>query len=939
MANNEVTTKFKVDISNLKKGIQEANRQIRLASAEFKAASSGMENWQKSTDGLEAKIESLEKTLKAQKSILSSYEKQLELIVKEEGANSKGADEMRIKIANQKATINQTEKSLKGFKDQLSEVKKSQDESTKAAEKQTSAYDKLQKEIQDQEKELEELKKDYANAVIEQGKTSDSAKELGSKIDQLSKDLGENRDKLKEAEYQTEELDDAMDKTTNGGLSAFTVALGNLAADAITKAIDKMKEFITTTVELGISFDTAMSKVGAISGATTEDMEKLRAKAKEMGASTKFTATEAAEAFQYMAMAGWKTDDMLSGIDGILNLAAASGADLGQTSDIVTDALTAFGYTAQDAGHFADVLAAAASNANTNVEMMGASFKYAAPVAGAMGYSAEDVAVALGLMANQSIKADMAGTTLRSIMQRMADASGETKEAMDRLGLSLYDDNGRMYSLMEIMQKLRSSMGSINMPMDEFTRQCESLDAQLEDGTLTQSAYDKQLEELTKRAFGAAGAEKARAASMLGGARAMSGLLAIANTSEEDFSKLTDAIYGSEGAAQNMADTMLDNLGGDVTKLKSKLEGTKLELYEKFEPALRSGTKVLGAFIDGLQWLIDHSSEVAAAIDGIATSLITFFIIVKRQALLAGLIKLITSLKTALTVLFGVIAANPVGALIAILAGLVTALITLWNTSEDFRNFWIGVWEDIKRAVERQGKLIKDFWSGVGDALIGGVKRQYELITGYWSNIGKGIKEKAQDAYDGITGIFEAIPDWFESKFSAAWKAVKDVFSEGGEIFLGIKEGIETTFTTIVNGLIKGINKIITQPFKAINKTLNKIRSVGIGKVHPFKGLWDADPISIPEIPYLEKGGILKKGQIGLLEGNGAEAVVPLDKNRKWVASVVREMDRASGGTTIGKTVTNNYNFNQTITSPKALSRLDIYRQTKNQLNFAKGVG
>jgi phage-related protein len=482
-------------------------------------------------------------------------------------------------------------------------------------------------------------------------------------------------------------------------------------------------------------------------------------------------------------------------------------------------------------------------------------------------------------------------------------------------------------------------MGSISMPMDEFTKQCENLDAQLEDGTLTQSAYDKRLEELTKQAFGAAGAEKARAASMLGGARAMSGLLAIANTSEEDFNKLTDAIYGSEGAAQSMADAMLDNLGGDVTKLKSKLEGTKLELYEKFEPALRSGTKVLGNFIDGLQWLIDHSSDVTAAIGGITTSLITFFIIVKRQALLAGLIKLITSLKTALTVLFGVIAANPVGALIAVLAGLVTALITLWNTSEDFRNFWIGVWGDIKLAVERQGKLIKDFWSGVGDALIGGAKRQYELITGYWSSIGKGIREKAQDAYDGITGIFETIPDWFESKFSTAWKAVRDVFSEGGEIFLGIKEGIETTFTTIVNGLIKGINKIITQPFKAINKTLNKIRSVGIGKVHPFKGLWDVDPISIPEIPYLEKGGILKKGQVGLLEGNGAEAVVPLDKNRKWVASVVREMDRASVGTTIGKTVTNNYNFNQTITSPKALSRLDIYRQTKNQLNFAKGVG
>lgn len=971
---NETTTKFKVDISELRKGIQEANRQIKLANAEFKAASSGMDNWQNSTDGLQAKITSLGTKLTAQKTILASYEKQLELIVKEEGENSKGADEMRIKIANQRAEINNTEKELKKYQTRLTEVESEQKKETEAIEKQKTAYEKLQDEIEDQEKELEKLKEEYVNVALEQGKNSDSAKELGSKIDQLSTDLKENKDKLKDVEGATDDLDRTFEETTKGGLDAFAVAVGNLAANVISAAIDKMKEFIESTIVLGANFDTSMSKVEAVSGATAEEMQQLRDKAKEMGATTKFTATEASEAFNYMAMAGWKTEDMMEGIEGIMSLAAASGADLATTSDIVTDALTAFGYSAKDAGRFADVMAAAASNANTNVEMMGASFKYVAPVAGAMGYSIEDVAVALGLMANSGIKADTAGSSLRNLLQRMAKPTDEVATAMDILGVSLADDEGNMYSLMDVMNQMRDGFGSIKMSAEDFTRQCEELDSQLEDGSITQKEYDKQLEELTNRAFGAEGAEKARAAAMLGGARAMAGLLAISNATAEDFDKLTGAINDSEGAAKDMADTMLDNLGGDMTLLESKLDSVKLELYERFQPALRKGVKALDKLLDGFKWLMKNGPKVAAVISGITTAIGAFLIVTKKAAIISAFTKAVTGAKAAIVALNLAIEANPVGILIAILAGLVAAFITLWNTSEEFRQFWIDMWDAVKESFHNAGEalkkgwqkltgfideqidLITGFWSDFGDAvkqdakdavdsvknafgkIPGWFSEQIDKITSYWSGWKDDIKKNAGDAWDGVRETFEKVPEWFEDKFSSAWKNVKDVFSAGGEVFDGIKEGITSTFTTIVNGLIKGINEVVSVPFNAINDALNSIRNVGVAGVHPFKGLWDKNPIYVPQIPYLERGGILKKGQIGLLEGSGAEAVVPLDKNKRWISALVREMNRMDGGVAVGKAVTNNYTFNQTNNSPKALSRLDIYRQTRNQLNFAKGV-
>lgn len=336
----------------------------------------------------------------------------------------------------------------------------------------------------------------------------------------------------------------------SGAIKATTAVLG--AAATAVAGIG------TAAIKVGSDFEAGMSKVQAISGASGTEMEQLSEKAKEMGAKTKFSATESAEAFQYMAMAGWKTADMLDGIEGIMNLAAASGEDLATTSDIVTDALTAFGLSASDATHFSDVLAQASSNSNTNVGMMGETFKYVAPVAGALGFSIEDCATAIGLMANSGIKASQAGTALRSILSRMANPTDAVSAAMDKMGLSLTNSDGSMKSLKEVMSDLRTGFAGLTE------------------------------------------AEKTQMAATIGGQEAMSGLLAIVNASDEDYQKLEDAIYNADGAAEKMANTMNDNLPGAITLCKSAMESVGISLYEEVQEPMKDTVKAVTGMLEDM---------------------------------------------------------------------------------------------------------------------------------------------------------------------------------------------------------------------------------------------------------------------------------------------------------------------------------------------------
>lgn len=324
------------------------------------------------------------------------------------------------------------------------------------------------------------------------------------------------------------------------GLAAKATVAGLAAAGAGIAAVGAY------SVNVGKEFESQMSTVAAISGATGSDFEALEQKAKQMGATTSFSATEAGQAMEYMAMAGWKTQDMVDGIEGIMNLAAASGEELALTSDIVTDALTAFGLSAKDSGHFADVLAAASSNANTNVAMLGESFQYAAPVAGSLGISAEDTSIALGLMANAGIKASSAGTALRTGLTNLAKPTKQMQTYMDRYNISMVENADGSINLRDTMVDLRSKMSGLS----------ES--------------------------------EQAAAAAAIFGKNSMAGWLAIVNSSEQDFEKLTAAIDNANGSAAEMAAIKLDNLEGDITLLKSAAEAFGISVYEHMQNPLRN---------------------------------------------------------------------------------------------------------------------------------------------------------------------------------------------------------------------------------------------------------------------------------------------------------------------------------------------------------------
>ena len=332
-------------------------------------------------------------------------------------------------------------------------------------------------------------------------------------------------------------------------------------------AVDKIKDFGKACISAGMDFDSQMSTVAAISGATGEEFEILRAKAQEMGATTAFSATESAQAMEYMAMAGWKTTDITNGLAGVMNLAAASGEDLATTSDIVTDAMTAFGMSADQSTYFADVLAQTATNANTNVGMMGETFKYVAPLAGAMGYNIEDMSAAIGLMANAGIKGSQSGTSLRNIITNLASPTDKVAGAMDDLGISLTDSDGKTKSFGETLSDLRISFADL----DEV--------------------------------------QKTQYASAIAGKEGMSGLLALINSSDEDFDKLTDSIKNCTGASEKMAEIRLDNLEGDVTLFKSALEGAQIAISDKLTPVLRNLVK------KATDWLPTVQDKLLSAID------------------------------------------------------------------------------------------------------------------------------------------------------------------------------------------------------------------------------------------------------------------------------------------------------------------------------------
>lgn len=477
----------------------------------------------------------------------------------------------------------------------------------------------------------------------------------------------------------------------------------------------------STAVKIASDFDSAMSQVSAVSGATGDELTALRDKAREMGAKTKFSASEAADAMNYMAMAGWKTEEMLSGIEGIMNLAAASGEDLATTSDIVTDALTAFGLTAADSTHFADVLAAASSNANTNVSMMGETFKYVAPIAGALGYSAEDTAEAIGLMANAGIKSSQAGTSLRAIMTKL---SGEIKIAGENIG--------------------------------EVTIQTSNADGSMRD-------FSDILADCRTAFAGLSESEAAASAETLVGKNAMSGFLALMNAAPEDIEKLSTAIDSCDGASERMANTMQDNLSGQTTILMSQLQELAISFGDLLMPIIRDVVTAIQSFVDKLNSMDEGSRKTILTIAGIVAAI---------GPLLLVLGKIIGSVGTIMRVVssvVGFIIANLIALIIAAVVGLVALIVAygdeikgwLQNFDDWLQGIFAKDWTEVFGPV--LGEVLnaffanlKNIWDSIKQIFDGIIDFIRGVFTGDWERAWNGVKEIFGGIFDGLKALATA---------------------------------------------------------------------------------------------------------------------------------------------------------------------------------------
>jgi TP901 family phage tail tape measure protein len=652
-------------------------------------------------------------------------------------------------------------------------------------------------------------KLDSLKVAQEQAKQQLESGELGQdKYDALQREIVETEEELRHLQQEA--------ATTNTALSKIDVAGQKMEAvgNSIAGAGKKMMGVTTVIGGVGVAavktaadFDSAMSQVAAVSGAMGKDFDALRNKAREMGAKTKFSATEAAEAMNYMAMAGWKTEDMLSGIEGIMNLAAASGEDLATTSDIVTDALTAFGLSAKDSGHFADILAAASSNANTNVSMMGETFKYCAPIAGALGFSAEDTAEAIGLMANAGIKSSQAGTALRTIMNNLAGDVKISGKAIGDVTIATTNADGSMRDLSDILADCRSAFGS-----------------------LTES-------------------EKAQAAESLVGKNAMSGFLALMNAGEGDIEKLSSAIENCDGSAEKMAMTMQDNLTGQITILKSQLQELAISFGDILMPAIRSIVSKLQGFVDKLNGMDEGTKRTVVTIALLVASIGPLLIIIgtaisKIGVAMQGFVKLangISKLKVAVQGGAGVLGklgaalggiSAPVLAVVAVIAVLVAAFVHLWKTNEGFRDAIIGTWTRIKDTISGFCQGIVDRLNALGfqfTNIVDVLKTVWDGFCQVLAPIFEGVFNNIANILSTVTGVITGILDIFIGIFtgnwSQAWNGIKEIFSS-------IWNGISSFFTNILN-VIKGVADVVLGWFgTSWNEVWTNIKTF-------FEGIWN----------------------------------------------------------------------------------------------------
>ena len=705
----------------------------------------------------------------------------------------------------------------------------------------------LRSTISKQEGTLQQLKQRYVDVATEQGETSDEARELARQIQDLSSELHENKTKLSDAEYAADKLDNSLEevessaKKADDGFTMFKATLANLAADAIMRAVDGIKNLVGNVIELGQNFTSTMSEVSAISGATGEDFEKLEACAREYGATTVFSASNAAEALKYMSLAGWDADQSTSALGGVLNLAAASGMELGAASDMVTDYLSAFAMEAGDAAYFADLLSYAQSHSNTTAEALGEAYKNCAANLNAAGQDVETVTSLLEGMANQGYKGSEAGTAMAAIMRDITNGMKDGAIKIGETSVAVMDAQGNFRDLTDILTEVEAATN------------------------------------------GMGDAERAVALSSTFTADSTKGLNLILNEGMDNIAGYEEELRGASGSAEEMANIMNDNLSGDVAAMNSAFEELGLKIYDALESKLRAGVQfITNGVIPAIEWLGGHIPEVTIAVSGLGAVIaaMNWGTISSKIAMVKGaLIKLAAALG-------GV--SLPAIAIIAVITAVALAFTNLWKNNEEFRNKITAIWDGIKAKFDEFGQgivdrlnalgfefediteVMKAVWDGFCEVLapiFEGVFQQISnilnealdiltglfdifagIFTGDWDMVWQGVQEVFGAVWDFVVATFEnwistftsladTVLGWFGTDWETVWTNIKTFFSDTwnaiSSFFSGILTGIKTFFTDTWNTIVSFFSGILSGIYSSVTGTMTEIHDT-------FTNIWDS---------------------------------------------------------------------------------------------------
>lgn len=705
----------------------------------------------------------------------------------------------------------------------------------------------LRSTISKQEDTLQQLKQRYVDVATEQGETSDEARELARQIQDLSSELHENKTKLSDAEYAADKLDNSLEevessaKKADDGFTMFKATLANLAADAIMRAVDGIKNLVGNVIELGQNFTSTMSEVSAISGATGEDFEKLEACAREYGATTVFSASNAAEALKYMSLAGWDADQSTSALGGVLNLAAASGMELGAASDMVTDYLSAFAMEAGDAAYFADLLSYAQSHSNTTAEALGEAYKNCAANLNAAGQDVETVTSLLEGMANQGYKGSEAGTAMAAIMRDITNGMKDGAIKIGETSVAVMDAQGNFRDLTDILTEVEAATN------------------------------------------GMGDAERAVALSSTFTADSTKGLNLILNEGMDNIAGYEEELRGASGSAEEMANIMNDNLSGDVAAMNSAFEELGLKIYDALESKLRAGVQfITNGVIPAIEWLGGHIPEVTIAVSGLGAVIaaMNWGTISSKIAMVKGaLVKLAAALG-------GV--SLPAIAIIAVITAVALAFTNLWKNNEEFRNKITAIWDGIKAKFDEFGQgivdrlnalgfefediteVMKAVWDGFCEVLapiFEGVFQQISnilnealdiltglfdifagIFTGDWDMVWQGVQEIFGAVWDFVVATFEnwistftsladTVLGWFGTDWETVWTNVKTFFSDTwnaiSSFFSGILTGIKTFFTDTWNAIVSFFSGILSGIYSSVIGTMTEIHDT-------FTNIWDS---------------------------------------------------------------------------------------------------